>query len=146
MKLKARRMKSLKALMRGFSLIEIMVVVTLMAILVGVGTVYFMGQLEEGKVSAARAQAYEIAKTLDLYKMRMGTYPSLSEGLQALVNPPRGQGFYDKLPLDPWQREFNYAVPGTHNPRGVDVWSNGPDGTGGPKNEIGNWQPEEEQP
>lgn len=143
MQLSVSRLKKLKASMRGFSLIEIMVVVTLMAILIGIGTVYFVGQLEEGKINTARAQAYEIAKALELYKLRMGAYPSPSEGLQVLVTPTRGAGLLDKLPLDPWSREYNYAYPGTHNPRSFDVWSNGPDGTGGPENEIGNWQPNE---
>lgn len=139
MKLSKEKFGKLKKLMRGFSLIEIMVVVTLMAILIGVGTVYFMGQLEEGKIKTAQALSYEIAKAVELYKLRMGSYPTQSEGLEVLVNPPRGKSFYDKLPLDPWNREFNYAIPGTHNPKSFDVWSNGPDGTGGPENEIGNW-------
>ncbi|HXW60426.1 MAG TPA: type II secretion system major pseudopilin GspG, partial [Myxococcota bacterium] len=139
----ASKVKKLKKLMRGFSLIEIMVVVTLMAILIGIGTVYFVGQLEEGKINTARAQAYEIAKAIELYKLRMGNYPTPTEGLQVLVSPPRGSSLLEKLPLDPWKREYHYAYPGTHNPKSFDVWSDGPDGTGGPENEIGNWQPEE---
>lgn len=143
MEITQKKIHKLKKLMRGFSLVEIMVVVTLIALFVGLGTVYFVGQLEQGRISAARQQSYEIAKALDLYKLRMGSYPTAAEGLQVLVNPPRGAPLLDKMPRDPWGREFNYAVPGTHNPRSFDVWSNGPDGTGGPEHEVGNWEPEE---
>lgn len=126
---------------RGFSLIEIMVVVTLMAILVGVGTVFFMGRLEAGKISTARYQAYEIAKALDLYKLQTGSYPTASEGLEVLVTPTRGQPIMEKIPADPWGHEYNYAIPGTHNPKGFDVWSNG-SGAEGSESEIGNWREE----
>ncbi len=130
-----------KKALRGFSLIEIMVVVTLVAIFVGLGTVYFMGQLDKGKIDAARQQAYEIAKALDLYKLQTGSYPSASEGLDVLANPPRGQPLMNEIPKDPWGNEFNYALPGTHNPKGFDVWSDGPDGEGG-ETAIGNWREE----
>lgn len=126
---------------RGFSLIEIMVVITLMAILVSVGTVYLMGRLEEGRLTTARTQAYDLAKALDLYKLQTGNYPTQSEGLEVLVNPARGQPVMEKIPLDPWGREFNYAIPGTHNPRSFDVWSDGPKGEGGEES-IGNWKEE----
>lgn len=127
--------------MRGFSMIEMMVVVTLMAILAGVGTVLFMGRLEEGKKTTARTQALEIAKALDLYKLQTGAYPTTSEGLHVLANPTHGQPIMEKLPLDPWKREFNYAIPGVHNPKSFDVWSDGPNGEGG-ETAIGNWSEE----
>ena len=127
---------------RGFSLIEIMVVVTLMAVLIGIGTVVVMDRLEEGKISTARTQAYEIAKAVDLYKLQTGNYPTLSEGLQVLANPPRGKPLMLEVPKDPWGREYNYALPGTHNPKSFDVWSNGPSGDGDAESEIGNWRAE----
>lgn len=134
--------KIAKNAMRGFSLIELMVVVTLMALLISVGTVFVMGRLEEGKISTARTQAYEIAKAIDLYRLQTGSYPTVSEGLDVLVNPPRGTALMEKVPMDPWGREYNYAVPGKHNTKSFDVWSDGPDGTDGAESEIGNWQPE----
>lgn len=127
---------------RGFSLIELMVVVTLMAILVGIGTVYVMGRLAEGKITTARTQAFEIAKALELYKLQTGSYPSGSEGLEVLAKPPRGEPLMERVPNDPWGRPYNYAIPGTHNPKSFDVWSNGPDGEEGAESDIGNWQPE----
>jgi general secretion pathway protein G len=127
---------------RGFSLIEIMVVVTLMAILVGIGTVVVMGRLEEGKISTARTQAFEIAKALDLYKLQTGNYPTMSEGLQVLTHPPRGKPLMLEIPKDPWGQEYNYAIPGTRNSKSFDVWSNGPGGEESESSEIGNWRAE----
>lgn len=135
--------KIFKSSMRGFSLIEIMVVVTLLGILMAFGTVYFMGYLQEGKEKSARSQAYEIAKALDLYRVKFNSYPSTSEGLEVLANPPSGQPVMEKVPKDPWGFEYNYANPGVHNPRGVDVWSNGPTGQAEDGEEIGNWEPED---
>src|SRR5688572_5922137 len=83
---------------RGFSLIEIMIVLTLIALITSAIGVYVMGQLSKGETSAARSQAYDIAKTLDLYRLEFGHYPSASEGFQALVNPPRGEPYIDKIP------------------------------------------------
>jgi general secretion pathway protein G len=139
MKLLKRRFA--RSFARGFSLIEIMVVVTLVAIFIGFGTVYFMGQLQQGRETATRQQAYEIAKALDLYKLQTGNYPTTAEGLGVLTNPARGNPTMERIPLDPWGREYNYAIPGTHNPNGFDVWSDGPDGEGG-DSAIGNWLPE----
>lgn len=137
--------KIFKNMLRGFSLIEIMVVVTLIAILGGTATVYFAGVLERGKIDSARAQAQELGKALDMYKLQNGSYPSSSEGLEALVRPVRGgPGIMEKLPLDPWKREFEYSNPGVKNPNGVDVWSNGPNGDAGREADIGNWIPDQE--
>lgn len=142
MKNNRKKIMSLRYALRGFSLIEIMVVVTLMAILVGIGTVLVMGRLETGKISTARTQAYEIAKAVDLYKLQTGNYPTMSEGLQVLAQPPKGKPLMLEIPLDPWGREYNYAIPGTHNPKSFDVWSNGAEGEEGPDAEIGNWRAE----
>lgn len=138
----ARSSTAMKNAWRGFSLIELMVVVTLMAILVGIGTVYVMGRLAEGKITTARTQAYEIAKALDLYKLQTGSYPSASEGLEVLAKPARGEPLMEKVPNDPWGRPYNYAIPGTHNPKSFDVWSDGPEGAEAGESDIGNWQPE----
>ena len=139
--MKLLKKRALARFMRGFSLIEIMVVITLVAIFVGIGTVYFMGQLQQGRETAARQQAYEIAKAVDLYKVQTGNYPTTAEGLAVLTNPARGNPTMERIPLDPWGREYNYVIPGAHNPNGFDVWSDGPDGQGGDA-AIGNWLPE----
>ncbi|HXW53935.1 MAG TPA: type II secretion system major pseudopilin GspG [Myxococcota bacterium] len=128
--------------MRGFSLIEIMVVVTLMAIFIGLGTIYFTGVLKEGKINAARTQVHELVKAIDLYNFKTGSYPSTAEGLDVLVHPSKGEPVMEEIPKDPWGRDYNYQFPGTHNPKGFDLWSDGPDGEGG-ETAIGNWRSEE---
>lgn len=137
-----KKILRLKYAARGFSLIEIMVVVVLMAVLIGIGTVVVMDRLEEGKISTARTQAYEIAKAIDLYKLQTGNYPSMSEGLQVLSSPPRGKPLMLEVPKDPWGGEYNYAIPGTHNPKTFDVWAIKPGGEDDPNAEIGNWRAE----
>ncbi len=138
MKVCEQRMRLAKNAARGFSLIEIMVVVTLMGILMTIGTVYFMGRLEEGRMQTARTQVHEIAKALDLYKLQNGNYPTTAEGLDVLANPPRGQPMMEKIPVDPWGKAYNYEIPGVRNPKSYDVWSDGPQGDGG-ENTVGNW-------
>lgn len=131
-------MLSRKAL-RGFTLIELMVAITLIAIIAGVGTVYFMGILDKGKIDTARTQAYEIAKAVEIYKLQTGEYPSAQDGLHVLVE----RKIMKDLPKDPWNNDYNYSVPGVKNPDSFDVWSDGPPGgEGGIQADIGNWKAE----
>lgn len=125
---------------RGMTLIEIMVVVAILGLLATAITMGVMGQLDDAKVQTAQLKANEIAKAMDLYKIRNGNYPSNGEGVNALVNPPKGQPLFDELPTDPWDNPFNYSNPGTHNTRRIDVWSNGPDGETGTADDVGNWK------
>jgi general secretion pathway protein G len=99
-----------------------------------------MDRLETGKISTARTQAYEIAKAIDLYKLQTGNYPTMSEGLQVLANPPKGKPLMSEVPKDPWGGEYNYAIPGTHNPRNFDVWTVIPGADQTAESEIGNWR------
>ena len=127
---------------RGMTLIEIMVVVAILGILATAITMGVMGQLDDAKVQTARLKANEIAKAMDLYKIRNNGYPSTGEGINALVNPAKGQPLFDELPVDPWDNPYNYANPGTRNSRRFDVWSNGPDGESGTADDVGNWKEE----
>ena len=127
---------------RGMTLIEIMVVVAILGILATAITMGVMGQLDDAKVQTARLKANEIAKAMDLYKIRNDGYPSTGEGINALVNPGKGQPLFDELPVDPWDNPYNYANPGTRNSRRFDVWSNGPDGESGTADDVGNWKEE----
>ena len=124
------------------TLIEIMVVVSILGILATAITMGVMGQLDDAKVQTARLKANEIAKAMDLYKIRNNGYPSTGEGINALVNPGKGQPLFDELPVDPWDNPYNYANPGTRNSRRFDVWSNGPDGESGTADDVGNWKEE----
>jgi len=131
--------KNQKKKKRGFSLLEIMVVLVLIGMVVSLVAVNVMGRLEEGKIDGARAQAYEIGKSLDIYKLQHGSYPSTAQGLQALVSPPKGKPIMETMPKDPWNNDYILVAPGTKNPGKFDVRSKGPDGQEGTEDDVGNW-------
>jgi len=126
----------------GFSLIEIMVALMLVGIITGAVAIAMFGRLKEGKISAARSQAYEISKALEIYRLQVGHYPTDAEGgLGALENPPKGEPLMDSLPLDPWGHDYLYINPGVKNRNKPDVRSMGPDEKES-EDDVGNW-PEE---
>ena len=121
--------------LRGFSLIEILIALTLVALVataigVGVNTM-----LASGKNKLAQSQAYDIGKSFDLYNLDFGRYPSQSEGFEALVS----KNILEKVPVDPWKNEFIYRYPGVKNRGRPDIISKGPDGIEGTPDDIGNW-------
>jgi general secretion pathway protein G len=122
--------------MRGMTLIEILVVLTLIGIVMGIVGGNYLGQGEKAKAKAARIEIEQIGQTLDLFKLEVGRYPTTQEGLQALITAPAGvtnwNGPYWKkttLPKDPWTNEYHYASPGQHG--AYDLWSYGADGKEG---------------
>ena len=128
---------------RGMTLIEIMVVITLLGLIAAAVGVAAMNMLEQGQLDQARTQAMEIGKAMDTYKVMFGRYPTTSEGLQALVAPPGGgKPIMERVPKDPWGGEYVFTIPGVKNPNKFDVRSNGPDRTEGGGDDVGNW-PEE---
>lgn len=128
----------------GMTLIEIMVVITLLGIIAAAVGVAAVNMLEQGQLDSARTQAYDIAKSLELYKVRVGRYPTNSEGLDALVNPPKGKAIMERIPKDPWNSEYQYIIPGTHNTSKFDIKSFGPDSQEGGGDDVGNWPEEDE--
>ncbi len=136
---------------RGFTLIEIMVVVTIIAILIAIVAPRVMDQPDKAAAVRARADIAAIATGLNLYKLDNFTYPSTDQGLAALVTKPGGQpeapnwkagGYMDRVPKDPWQRDYVYLSPGQHGE--IDVYSLGRDGQPGgegPAADVGNWTP-----
>lgn len=128
---------------RGFSLIEIMIALLLIGVIVSLVGVVMFNQLKEGQISAARTQANEISKALDMYRLRFGSYPSTSEGLQALVNPSKGEPIMERLPKDPWGEDYIYINPGIKNKNRPDVRSKGPDRLENTEDDVGNWPAEE---
>jgi general secretion pathway protein G len=124
------------AAIRGMTLIEILVVLTLIGIVMGIVGGNYLGQGEKAKAKAAKIEIEQIGQTLDLFKLEVGRYPTTQEGLQALITAPTGvpnwNGPYWKkntLPKDPWTNEYKYAAPGQHG--AYDVWSYGADGKEG---------------
>ena len=121
---------------RGMTLIEILVVLTLIGIVMGIVGGNYLGQGEKAKQKAAKLEIEQIGQTLDLFKLEVGRYPTTQEGLQALITAPAGvsnwNGPYWKkstLPKDPWTNEYKYASPGQHG--AYDIWSYGADGKEG---------------
>jgi general secretion pathway protein G len=127
---------------RGFSLLEIMVVLVLIGMVVSLITVNVMGRLDQGKIDTARSQAYELAKSVDIYKLQTGSWPSTGQGLQVLVTPPKGKPIIDQLPKDPWNNDYTVIVPGQKNPNKFDIRSKGPDAQEGTEDDVGNWTAE----
>jgi general secretion pathway protein G len=132
---------------KGFTLLELLVVMVIIGMLVSyVGPKYF-SQIGKSEVKTARAQIDSLEKALDTYRLDVGHYPSTEQGLAALftapANEPKWQGPYLKktVPLDPWGNAYLYKSPGEHGD--VDIISNGSDGQpGGVKDDakdIGNW-------
>jgi len=147
-RLVARRSVSGIAGIRGMTLIEILVVLTLIAIVMGIVGGNYLGQGEKAKQKAAKIEIEQIGQTLDLFRLEVGRYPSTQEGLQALITAPTGMpnwnGPYWKkstLPKDPWTNEYKYASPGQHG--AYDLWSYGADGKEGGEGtdkDITSWQ------
>lgn len=134
---------------RGFTLIEIMVVVVILAVLAATIIPQFMGTTTDAKISAAKSHVAEIEAALERYNIHMDRYPTSDEGLNALVQAPTGadakwRGPYIKqLRPDPWGKPYQYRKPGTRNPAGYDLWSQGADSADGGEGaaaDIGNWQ------
>jgi general secretion pathway protein G len=130
---------------RGFTLIELMVVIVILGILAGLVLPRFMGRTEEAKKTKARLQIENLEGALKLYKLDTGTYPTTEQGLEALVQKPstgavpknwREGGYLEKMkvPEDPWGRPYVYMSPGIKN-RDFDLKSLGADGEEGGEGE-----------
>jgi len=125
---------------QGFTLIEVLVVVMILAILAAVVLPKMMSHPEKAAITAAKAQIAIIETQMDAYRMDNFQYPSTTEGIKALVTKPAGatdnwSAYLKRVPIDPWGNEYKYMNPGTHGE--IDIYSSGP-----PKSpqDIGNWK------
>ncbi len=125
----------------GLTLIEILVVVTILGLIAGIVGVTVVRQLDETKKNTAGIQIKELSNAIDLFRVKVGRYPNTTEGLNALTNPPGGRpAIMDSIPKDPWESEYIYVSPGTHLPGKFDLYSKGPNGVADDEDDITNWQ------
>lgn len=138
---------------KAFTLLEILVVITLLALLAGFAISNVGSLLSGGQKKIAQTFVDSGLDTpLMAYRMAVGAYPTTEQGLSALIKAPEGTegvwtGPYLKqksVPIDPWKTPYQYKCPGTHNPDGYDVWSLGPDRVES-DDDIGNWTKEEKK-
>ena len=134
---------------KGFTLVELMVVIVIIGLLTTIVVINVMPALDKGNKTKAQTDISQLEQALEQYRLDNLTYPSATDGLRALVQPPAGLaqpqryqrgGYIKKLPDDPWGRPYLYANPGRNGT--FDIWSLGADGQEGGEAEnadIGNW-------
>jgi general secretion pathway protein G len=139
-------------LSRGFTLIEVLIVVLILGILAGLIVPRIMDEPDKAKVMAAKADIRTLTNAMKLYRLDNGTYPTSEQGLAALVRKPetgevprnyKQGGYLERLPKDPWGRDYLYMNPGIKNE--IDVVSLGQDGQPGGTGyaaDLGNWDNE----
>ncbi len=133
----------------GFTLIEVMVVVVIIAILGSIVIPKIMDKPDQARIAKAKQDIRAIESALNLYKLDNYNYPSTDQGLEALVKKPTGTpeakhwkegGYLARVPMDPWDHPYHYLNPGAHGT--IDIWSLGADdqpGGTGVNADIGNW-------
>jgi general secretion pathway protein G len=134
---------------KGFTLIEIMLVVIIIGVLVAMVVPNIAGRSEQARSTAARTDIESnLSTALDLYKLDNSAFPTTEQGLGALVTEPSGamkwSGPYLKkkrIPKDPWNRDYVYVSPGANNTESYDLSSLGADGIES-KDDINNWDTE----
>lgn len=135
---------------RGFSLIEIMVVVVILGILAAIVVPKVMSRPGEARVNKAKQDIRAVEAALQLYKLDNFNYPTTEQGLEALVSKPQGLppganwktgGYLERVPVDPWGTPYAYLQPGLNGE--FDLYTLGADAAKGGEEEnadIGNWQ------
>lgn len=119
---------------RGFTLLELIVVIIVLGLLVGLVAPQIFGRVGEARDVAARTQMALLGTALDNFRLDNGSYPLTAQGLAALRTAPgggttwRGPYLRKDIPLDPWGRGYLYRSPGERNPNGYDLSSLGRDG------------------
>lgn len=133
----------------GFTLVEMLLVLVILATLAAVVVPKFAGRSQQAKETATKSQIASFEMALDAFEVDNGYYPTGGDGLQELIEAPSNasdwRGPYLKkptIPLDPWANEYVYAYPGNENPDGYDLFSLGPDGREGGDDDITNWEDE----
>ena len=130
---------------RGFTLIELTLVVIILSILIALVAPRFVGRAKHARIAATRIQIEHFSVALDSYELDNGQFPTTEQGLSALrfkpSDAPNWNGPYLKkqIPKDPWGNSYVYIFPGVHN-IDYDLYSYGPDGAEGTEDDIKNWE------
>ncbi|MBI5872526.1 MAG: type II secretion system major pseudopilin GspG [Candidatus Omnitrophica bacterium] len=130
---------------RGFTLIELMLVVIIIGALVAMVMPRLTGRSEQARVAAAKADVTaNIATALKLFELDNGNFPTTQDGLQSLLVKAAGANnwngpYLERKPIDPWGREYKYVSPGTHRPQDYDLYSLGKDGQES-GDDVANWE------
>ncbi|SCZ59637.1 type II secretion system major pseudopilin GspG [Thiohalomonas denitrificans] len=147
MKIEQRRLG--RAIQRGFTLIEVMVVVVILGILAAIVVPKVMDRPDAARITKAKQDIRALESALNLYKLDNFRYPSTDQGLDALVSKPGGSpeprnwkngGYMDRLPKDPWGNDYRYLSPGRNGD--IDIYTLGADereGGEGVDADVGNW-------
>ena len=131
----------------GYTLIEIMLTLAIIAVLLSAGIYYATGNLDFAKEQRVIADVQSLTTQLRTYEAQNLFLPTTEQGLRALVEkpatepvPPRWRQLMEKPPIDPWGMPYQYRNPGKHNPTKFDIFSMGPDRVES-EDDIGNWEP-----
>ncbi|WP_318516194.1 type II secretion system major pseudopilin GspG [Photobacterium leiognathi] len=134
---------------RGFTLLEVMVVIVILGVLASLVVPNLLGNKEKADQQKVVTDISALEQSLEMYKLDNSVYPTTDQGLEALVSKPssspeprnyRDGGYIKRLPKDPWGYEYQYVMPGEHGP--IDIFSLGADGQEGGDGvniDIGNW-------
>jgi general secretion pathway protein G len=130
----------------AFTLIEMLLVLTIIALLMGMAIYHLVGVDKSAQEQRVQTDLLGLKESLAAYQLETGTLPTTEQGLQALWArpttepiPEHWRAMLDEPLLDPWQHPYQYRNPGKHNPDRYDIYSVGPDGQPETDDDIGNW-------
>lgn len=144
-------MKVSRSLSKGFTFLELLAALTILAIVIGIAAPAIFKNIERGRRDSTRVQISGFGQALNQFNMDCGFFPSTEQGLNALIQAPavgKSCKNYDKdgyierktIPEDPWKQPYIYESPGKHNTSTYDLSSAGPDKQPGNEDDITNWE------
>ncbi len=147
MKTTAHHRPSSRRLARAFTLLEIVIVMTILGILAGTAVKLLKGNVDAAKETRVESDIQAVSTQIQLYESRAGRMPTTEQGIKALVErptsepvPERWSQLLEEEPKDPWQQPYKYVYPAVKGKKAFDMWSVGKDGQDGTMDDIGNFK------